>query len=287
MDSPIQQIEQSNVELLSNFLLSHPDIDFVHYYWTNYSNIFAVRVIPKTRCYKLASQGQFIKADAFNAVGFASFFSLPSDFLSDSCNNFYPAWESLRVIRPNHASVMCSFSEERASHSFIDHTKSFQRCLGTCLERTLDYAKSEQSLTLLAGFELEFYLLNSNETLEELLNIMTDKSIYNCNSTAFSMRDARSKCVEACVKTMLNAGIKMEQFHAKHGVNQFEIFAGSLPVLAAVDILIQSQEIIKFQTAGHGFRATFLSKPFQNLASCGMHIHLSMQQASESSIELR
>lgn len=91
------------------------------------------------------------------------------------------------------------------------------------------------------------YLLNSNENLKGLINGMAEKSVRNCNSTASSIRDARSQCVEACVRPMMDVGIEVEQFRAEHGVNQFEISTGPLAVVAAVDTLIQSQEILKFQ----------------------------------------
>lgn len=95
-----------------------------------------------------------------------------------------------------------------------------------------------------------------------------------------------ASCVEDCVLALEAAGIEAEQMHAESGAQQYEISTGPLPVMAAVDTLIQSQEIVKIVSESHGYRATFLPvlpKPLPDLGSSGMHVHISMHKEARAS----
>ena len=94
------------------------------------------------------------------------------------------------------------------------------------------------------------------------------------------MRGRYSACLEACVVALKEAGIAVEQFLAEAGVQQFEISTGPLPVLAAVDTLSQSIEIVKSTCAKHDVRACFLPKPLRDYPPSGLHAHLSIVKES-------
>ena len=268
-----------------HFFSKHPHVMFIHYHWTDMSGVLRVRVVPKAHSLKLASENRPFKAGAFSLIGLMSSTSLPNSFRPGSVSSLWPDWISIRILRHTHASVFCDVSEEAASHTDIDYTNPFQRCPRSVLKNVLFTAKAEHQLSFLAGFELEFYLMN-DEDFKHALADDAPKSA-NCWSTASGMRDPRGKCLEECVVALQEADIEVEQFHAEPGRHMYEISTGPLPVLAAVDTWNQSLEIVKYTAVKCGFQATFLPKPFGTLYCLGQHVHLSLHPESRTGDETK
>jgi glutamine synthetase len=170
---------------------------------------------------------------------------------------------------------MCDISEESVYHPGFDTSKPFERCPRTQLRHILERASEDLNIELLAGLELEFYLISLRESDDEE-HIEDHLGPLNDWSTASGLRSGEGNCVEACVQRLQKSGICVEQYHKEGGFRQFEISLGPLPVLCAADKCMQSQEIIKRTAISHGYKATFFPRPFPNRDPSGSHVHLSM-----------
>lgn len=67
---------------------------------------------------------------------------------------------------------------------------------------------------------------------------------------------------------------------AEYGPGQFEVnLAHSPDALAACDQAVRFRRLVKCVARHHGMDATFLAKPYIDMAGSGLHVHLSLQDA--------
>lgn len=270
--------QNTSPEHALKFLRQNPEVQFIHCHWVDMSGVVRVRVLPKASSLKLALERRPLKAGASALLGLCG---LPDSFRPGSVSCMWLDWTSARLLRPKHASVICNASEELASHADVDPQRPFQRCPRSVLQSLLANANSEDRISYQLGFELEFYLM-SKEDLKGAIDNTTPPS-HNFWSTTFALRDDRGTCLEACVTSLLAAGIEVQQYHAETGRFMYEISTGHMPALVAIDTWYQSLEIVKQTATNHGFRATFLPKPFPTLCCLGQHVHLSIHEEDPSS----
>lgn len=265
---------------IAEALYNHASVNFVHYHWVDYFGILRVRVFTRSHCLAMATQQRPLRVAASSLAPGADEYVSPMQFSQVGADCMYPDGGSMRILdsERRHASVFCVVSAEKNNPCLIaDISDPYYRCPRSVLRRTVAYANSKLNVELLAGFELEFYLLDKTDAS----NAPPSKEVDAYWSTASSLRTAQGDCVESCVKALQEADIVVEQYHAEGSQHQFEIVTGPLLVLEAVDTLMQSQEIIKRTALKRGLQATFLPKPFLTRCSSGLHAHLALRSAQQ------
>lgn len=114
--------------------------------------------------------------------------------------------------------------------------------------------------------ELEFYLCND------------DWSPVQTHIQYSSLTDALH--VEAVLKEMRDAvaaaGIEVESSNAEYGPGQIEINTGPSDAMTMADNTVLFKSIVKQVARQHGYRASFMPKPFADQSGSGMHIHTSL-----------
>ncbi len=85
--------------------------------------------------------------------------------------------------------------------------------------------------------------------------------------------------LHAMRSALLGAGIEVESSNAEYGPGQFEINAGPADALTAADNAALFKSIIKQVAMQHGYRATFMPKPWEEQSGSGMHVHTSLSDA--------
>ena len=75
---------------------------------------------------------------------------------------------------------------------------------------------------------------------------------------------------------LLGAGIEVEGSNAEYGAGQFEINTGPADALTTADNTVLFKSIVKQVAAQHGFKATFMPKPWAEQSGSGMHVHTSL-----------
>ena len=75
---------------------------------------------------------------------------------------------------------------------------------------------------------------------------------------------------------LLGAGIEVEGSNAEYGAGQFEINAGPADAMTAADNTVLFKSIVKQVAMQHGYKATFMPKPWAEQSGSGMHVHTSL-----------
>lgn len=136
-------------------------------------------------------------------------------------------------------------------------------------------------LTPVIAIELEFYLLDPERTVDgraqpprlpqtgrreyqTQINSMVDLNEYSAVLTEISA---------ACEAQQIPSGTAL----AEYGPGQFEVnLLHSPDALAACDQAIRFKRLVRGVAARHGMEATFMPKPYMDMAGSGAHIHVSM-----------
>jgi glutamine synthetase len=136
-------------------------------------------------------------------------------------------------------------------------------------------------LTPVVAIELEFYLLDPERTADgraqpprlpqtgrreyqTQINSMTDLNEYSAVLADISA---------ACEAQEIPSGTAL----AEYGPAQFEVNLHHSPdALAACDQAIRFKRLVRGVAARHGMEATFMPKPYMDMAGSGAHIHVSL-----------
>ena len=76
---------------------------------------------------------------------------------------------------------------------------------------------------------------------------------------------------------LLGAGIEVESSNAEYGPGQFEINTGHGDAMKVADDTVLFKSIVKQVAVQHGYRATFMPKPWAEASGSGMHLHTSLR----------
>ncbi len=114
--------------------------------------------------------------------------------------------------------------------------------------------------------ELEFYLCTPDwQPVQEHIQYSSLTDGLEFEAVLADMRSA-----------LLGAGIEVEGSNAEYGPGQFEINAGPADAMTAADNTVLFKSIVKQVAVQHGFRATFMPKPWAEQSGSGMHVHTSL-----------
>jgi len=132
-----------------------------------------------------------------------------------------------------------------------------------------------KKLKPIVGVELEFYLIKEGSKNDPIESNMYSISELNKNSELFDEISA------ACEEN----NIKIESTISESGPGQFEIVLLHNDSLVTVaENIIFLKYIIRNLSLKYGYDASFMSKPFGDLAGNGMHVHCSILNDSNENI---
>ncbi|MEM6311572.1 MAG: glutamine synthetase family protein [Pseudomonadota bacterium] len=128
-------------------------------------------------------------------------------------------------------------------------------------------ARAEKmGLTINVGTELEFYLLDP-ETMEP-----KDKGIQVYGLE----RAAELEHVLGPIRQQINeCGIPIEQSNPEYAAGQVEVNIRYDEALKAADRVVMFRTLVKQLAHAHGYKATFMAKPFFEESGNGFHVHYS------------
>ena len=177
-----------------------------------------------------------------------------------------PDLETFRVLphAPGQAMLICDFRNKG------DHTAS-ELCARSLLRRFLNGLDYEVK----AAFENEFYLLRKNE-----YGTYTPFDDSRCFST--SGMNKHHEVIMDMVRTLQAEGLGVEKYYPEYGRGQVEVVCRYNEAFRAADDQVFFRETVRGVANNHGLIASFMPKPFQELAGSGAHIHLSLWQGGRS-----
>lgn len=157
--------------------------------------------------------------------------------------------------------VMCEIRQD--GRTFAGDTRSQLRQI---IEKKL----ITKGLSLMVGPEPEFYILKNNIPIDE----GQYADIYP-NAFAEGM-------VKRFSQYLTQALLKPKVHHHEVGPGQYEIEIGFDEALRIADMIVTHKATIRALAAKLGLTATFMPKPFAQLAGNGMHCHLSLWEDTKN-----
>jgi glutamine synthetase len=259
MDSPEQTLQ--------NFLRANPLIEYTRLQWIDYSGVLRARFVPIARCLEIARGNEEYKVPQVSMIIPIS--TAPKCFPTGNEIEVWvlrPDWESLRRcgFRNSQASVMCFVGDKEVRDTF-------GKCPRTLLSRTLDQLKSEWSIAVLAGFEVECMLLDERQQPLDQLDRL------NSYQTTAGLRGKNMDIVEEILACFEKSSIKVHHFHTETH-DQIEFAFSPEPILDAIDSLVLAQETIRTVFVKHNIKATMTPKPLLDGPNNGIHLHLSVDR---------
>ena len=116
--------------------------------------------------------------------------------------------------------------------------------------------------------ELEFFLCNPDWTpVQEHIQYSSLTDGLQFEPVLADMRSA-----------LLGAGIDVEGSNSEYGPGQFEINTGPADAMTTADNTVLFKSIVKQVAVQHGYRATFMAKPWAEQGGSGMHVHTSLTE---------
>jgi len=140
-------------------------------------------------------------------------------------------------------------------------------CPRAALKSAIGRLEAEAGLTMKVGFEHEFSVKGLNQVAHAAYSVASGRAI--------------SVLADNVLQTLAGSGIRLEQFQAEYGTDQFEISSIPADPLTAADRVVLTQEAIRDGARQLGLHASFIPKPAANVAGNGVHIHFSLYRGGQ------
>jgi glutamine synthetase len=178
----------------------------------------------------------------------------------------------LMIVPDPAAEVLVDFGDGSApEHFFLGDIRNtdgipWECCPREFLRRAIAALDAVSSLQLIAAFEQEF-IYTGNE---------------HRDGDAYSLGAFRRQGTfgESFIAAMRAAGVTPDSFLAEYGARQFEVTVTPTPALRAADHAVITREMARAAAHRHGFRASFSPMPDPSGVGNGVHIHMSLRDAS-------
>lgn len=159
--------------------------------------------------------------------------------------------------RPGYAIVFASVDDPHGD----SHPLSPRNVLAGQIERL-----NAQGLDPFVATEMEFYLTTPDwEPVQEHIQYSSLTDQVELEPVLHAMRDA-----------LAGAGIEVESSNYEYGPGQIEINCGPADAMRTADNTVLFKSIVKQVAVAHGYRATFMPKPWAEASGSGMHVHTSL-----------
>jgi glutamine synthetase len=148
---------------------------------------------------------------------------------------------------------------------------------------------TERGLAPVVAIELEFYLIDRERDASGYPQPprapLTGRREFRTQINSMIDLDEYSALL-ADIDTMCRAQqVPSTTALAEYGPGQFEVnLAHSADVLGACDQAARFKRIVKAVARRHGLDATFISKPYADMAGSGLHVHLSLNDSAGRNI---
>lgn len=154
--------------------------------------------------------------------------------------------------------------------------KHWECCPRNYLKRMVEVGK-KYDLDLKVSFECEFYLLNPETRLPEILDENPFASVYSM--------DYNHEVIDHIVEALEAQNIEVEQYYPESGPGQHEITVKYTEPLKACDNQIIFRETVHAVALKYGLIASFLPKLFPDRSGNGCHLHMSLWKDGENITE--
>ncbi|SFI98197.1 glutamine synthetase family protein [Aerobium aerolatum] len=156
------------------------------------------------------------------------------------------------------------------------------------LKRQVD-AFSARGLRPAGAFELEFFLLaserNADGRVQPARAVLDGRASGKTEVYSVDHLHGMEPLFSDIYKAAEAQGIPAETVISEYAPGQYELTLNyRQDILRAADDLLMLKRLVRMQARRHGVTACFMAKPIELYAGSGMHLHVSMQDASGTNV---
>jgi len=268
---------------LTGFLKQNPDITMIEVLVPDMNGILRGKRIPRNEFSTLFKDGiknpasvTLLTCRGEMMVDLEQFHGDPDKLMKPVVNTLKPvSW-----VPSATAQVLTTFTELDGSPGMFDSRNILIKALQPLYK---------MGLKAVVATELEFYLLEQGDGTTPKVKVpripgtgLDQTGIQYCMPEDYWDNEA---FLEDVRKTCLEQDVPMTTVHSEFSPGQFEINLHHCddPVLAC-DHALLLKRIVKGVALKHGMAATFMAKPFSEIAGSGLHIHFSLYDEAGNNI---
>jgi glutamine synthetase len=154
------------------------------------------------------------------------------------------------------------------------------------LARSID-ALTKQGLTPVMAAEIEFYLLerDTHGRLAPAKGLLSGRTPQRLDGYSLSKLEDMAPVFDDIYRAARAQGLPLRTLMSEYSPGQYEItLLHRSDALRAIDDAILFKRLIRGVALSHGLIACFMAKPFAEHAGSGMHMHVSLQDASGNNV---
>jgi glutamine synthetase len=145
------------------------------------------------------------------------------------------------------------------------------------------------SLTPVVAIEYEFYLVDSERDAsgqpQPPKGPLTGRREFRTQINSMTDLNEYSSLLAEIDRTCRLQNVPATSALAEYGPGQYEVNLAHAPdALRVCDEALRFKRIVKSVARAHGCEATFLPKPYRDMAGSGLHIHVSLEDAAGRNI---
>ncbi len=253
-------------------LASKEGVKWIRLEFLDYNNIFRSRELRPSYFSKIMSKGINFSKAIMDFTIFEDIVEDPKwgaetgDFFARPVGETYSRLSYLKdTVR-----VYCDLVE-------ADGTP-WEGCPRNCLKRVISRLKEELGISLLVGYEAEFYLVKKQKNSRVRFVPADDTKCFSNNGL-----ETQEDILLNVMNSLEAAGVSVEKTTSEYGPGQYEMNFGPSAPMRAADNFVLFREIWQGIAHKRGLIATFMPKPFENCPGSGLHIHLSSDKAIKKS----
>jgi len=258
---------------LSRFRASHPEIEVAEVYISDLNGVARGKLIPFDMLEKLTNGGMKLPVSVLGLDIFGA--DCPEAGIAletgDPDGNLVPIDETLAPMlwagRPT-AQLQCMMTDAAGTQICGYDPRGV-------LARVTERAAG-MGLRPVMALELEFYLIDPKEPAPPI-NPVAGGRLDRAQIYDMEVMRSFEPVMAGITRAAQALGAPAETAICEFGAGQFEMNLRHVDdPLAAADHLIALKRAIRGVARGHGMDATFMPKPYGEMAGSGMHIHLSL-----------
>jgi len=259
------------------FLDAHPRIQHVDALFVDINGIMRGKRYPRAEVPHLFEKGMLMPYSAMvvdvtgntsdaGGVGFSD---------GDPDGTMFPVSGTLAPVPWAHeptAQCIVSFDDSNGGKEFLEPRNILER---------IDERLRADGLNAVCALELEFYLIDTQRTPDgrPQAPISPATGEREISTQVYGMEELEdySAVLSDIEKTCHAQGVPAYTASAEYAAGQFEVnLKHSSPAVVAADHAALLCRVVRNVALEHGFRATFMAKPFLEQAGNGLHIHTSV-----------
>lgn len=267
--------DDNSFALWHEFLSKNEGVEFVWLQYMGLNGNLLGRAIPASRFTKLLEVNKPV------SLSRVVFYLLPHDHLAEGGEpvgafGLKPDLSTIHLwAGATNRAVITSYGVQSE-----DGTTPIAECPRSALVRLSKVLTTETGYYPLVGFEIEVVFM---QRASDSNGKVARYDVVNENHSFQSMTtedNSYMELVEDVARSLLAAGIEIEQFHAEAAPGQWEFVLPPNHPVEAVDTLIKARTIISLVAEKHNHRATLYPRPSEMHAGSGAHVHVSINKKS-------